>query len=99
MDVAAYLEGLMESDASDVVLLAHMDAPTARQLKRLDLRLLSEYERKPGGVVRVKLLDRGALAAAVLKEPAALRPAGTATADFLAAMTAAAAEVREDFDV
>lgn len=33
----------------------------------LDLRALVEYERKPGGAVRVKLMDRGALLAALVK--------------------------------
>lgn len=58
-DMAAEALG---APAGDVVLLAQGADP-----RGLDLRALTEYETRPGGGVRVKLMDRAALIAALVR--------------------------------
>ena len=55
---------LLTAPAQDAVRLAGMESPDPQGL---DLRALVEYEHKPGGAVRVRLLDRGALLGALLR--------------------------------
>lgn len=68
MTVEETFQGFLEASAADVVRLAQGAQPEG-----LDLRLLLEYEVKPGGAVRVRLADRGALFAAMLREGLDLR--------------------------
>lgn len=59
---------LLQAPAQDAVRLAFADsAEVLEVLGKLDLRALVECERKPGGFVRVKLADRMALLAALVK--------------------------------
>lgn len=55
-------EEILTAPAGDVVMLAQGADP-----RGLDLRALAEYETRPGGGVRVKLTDRAALAAAMIR--------------------------------
>lgn len=67
LEVMRQVESLATASPADIIRLCWMEAPTAADLEGLDLRLLLEYERKPGGAVRVKLLDRADLLCAAMK--------------------------------
>jgi hypothetical protein len=87
------LEQIFAASAADVVWLAHMDAPTYDDIAGLDLTLLAEYERKPTGV-KVKIIDRAALAASVVRKEGIGSGADGDGAGFYAAIQDAAEALR-----
>lgn len=85
---------ILSAPAADAIRLAWMTDPTEEELASLDgmdLRLVLEYERKPGGAVRVRLVDRTALVSAFLKAQLP-GPAGPEDAERLYAALEEAAE-------
>ena len=84
---------LLEARPNDAVKLALAVAEgKAPNLRGADLRALVELEVKPGGGVRVELMDKGAALGAILKAGLPQDGDPEAVASFFAALQGAAGE-------
>lgn len=68
MSAMSRVNELVGACPADAISLCWMDHPSREELAGMDLSLLQEIEVKPGGGVRVKLVDRVGLLCAALKD-------------------------------